>query len=185
MNKRAFAVILAAAGLVASACGSDDDSTAPTPVSKIVNLTATLTPAGEIGANLQGNPTGSGTFTATLDTSTNVLTYQATFAGLTSNVTLGHIHGPFPSGSANTAAALLNFDPAANLSPLAAGAVFNKGATSGVATGSATLSAATSITPAVNGDSLRKLILAGLTYVNIHTASNGGGEIRGQLTIKP
>src|SRR5438128_833592 len=104
---------------------------------------------------------------------------------MTSNVTLGHIHGPFPSGTANTAGALLNFDPTITNSPLAAGAVFNKGQTAGVATGSATLTAATTVTTTVNGDSLRKLILAGLTYVNIHTSTNGGGEIRGPLTIKP
>jgi hypothetical protein len=185
MNKRAVILFLAAAGtVIAAACGDDDDTTAPIVVSKIVNLTATLTPAGEPGP-LAGNPTGSGTFTATLDTSTNVLTYSTTFTGLTSNVTLGHIHGPFPSGTANTAAALLNFDPTITNSPLAAGAVFNKGATSGVATGSALLVPSTTLTTAVNGDSLKKLILAGLTYVNIHTQSNGGGEIRGQLTIKP
>jgi hypothetical protein len=33
----------------------------------------------------------------------------------------------------------------------------------------------------VNGDSLKKLLLAGKTYVNIHTTTNQGGEIRAQL----
>ena len=46
------------------------------------------------------------------------------------------------------------------------------------------LTSATPITPTINGDSLRKLLLAGLTYANIHTTVNGGGEIRGQITIK-
>lgn len=185
MNKRAVILFLAAAGTTAAIACGDDTTTAVVVPSKIVNLTATLTPAGEVGATLVGNPTGSGTFTATLDTSTKVLTYTATFTGLTSAVTLGHIHGPFPSGAANTAGPLLNFDPTITNSPLAAGAVFNKGGTSGVATGSTTLVASTNITTTVNGDSLRKLILAGLTYVNIHTQTNGGGEIRGQLTVKP
>ena len=47
------------------------------------------------------------------------------------------------------------------------------------------LSAATQITgtaaAGINGDSLKKLLFAGLTYANIHTSNNGGGEIRGQI----
>lgn len=190
MHPRA-ALIIAAAVVSATACGSDD-STTPTPptVSKIVNFTATLTPSGEVGATLAGNPTGSGTFTATLDTSTNVLTYQVTYTGLTSNVTLGHIHGPFTlGGTANTAAVILNFDPSAAgpagaANPLASGSAFAKGATSGTANGTVTLAATVPLSTTVNGDSLKKLMLAGLTYANIHTSSNGGGEVRGQITRK-
>ena len=183
MHSRLVLAVSLAAAVAAAACGSDNTTT-PTPVSKIVNFTATLTPAGEIGATLNGNPTGSGTFTATLDTSTNVFIYSVTFTGLTSNVTLGHIHAPFtPGGTANTAGAILNFDPAVNTF-LQSGAAFSKGATSGTATGTVTLTAATTLTTAINGDSLKKLLLAGLTYANIHTSSNGGGEIRGQITKK-
>jgi hypothetical protein len=187
MNRAAALTLAAALTTITTiaACGSSNDSTPPTPVSKIVNLTATLTPAGEIGANLNGNPQGSGTFTATLDTSTNVFTYNVQFTGLTSNVTLGHIHGPFtPGGTATSAGVILNFDPTVAGSPVP-GATFTKGATSGTASGTVTLNAATQIAAKVNGDSLKKLILAGLTYANIHTTANGGGEIRGQITVKP
>jgi len=181
-----FRLLVAAAVAVAvAACGSDSTTTTPTPVSKIVNFTATLTPAGETGATLVGNPTGSGTFTATLDTSTNVFTYTATYAGLTSNINNGHIHGPFiVGGTANTAGTILNFNPASTSA--APGAVFGGfgTGTSGTATGTITLNAATQITTTINGDSLKKLLLAGDTYVNIHTTSNPGGEIRGQVSIK-
>ena len=55
--------------------------------------------AGEIPANTS---TGSGTFTATLDTATNVFTYDITFSGLTSPVNNGHLHGPaFATANAN------------------------------------------------------------------------------------
>jgi hypothetical protein len=133
-----------------------------------------MTPANEPAVT--GNPTGSGTFTATLDTVTNVFTYSGSFSGLTSNINNGHIHGPFPSATATSAAALLNFNT------LPGGTFVGFGtATSGSVSGTVTLVASTVITQAVNGDSLKKLLLAGLTYVNIHTTTNGAGEIRGQL----
>jgi trimeric autotransporter adhesin len=152
-----------------------------TVVSKIVNFTASMTPAGELGANLNGNPTGSGTFTATLDTTTNVFTWNATFTGLTSNVNNGHIHGPFPSGTTNSANVILNFNPSAT-----PGATFTglNSATSGSATGTVTLNAALVFNANVNGDSLKKLLLANAAYVNIHTVSNPAGEIRGQISKK-
>jgi hypothetical protein len=187
MQNRVIPLILAAAVVTFVACGDDDDTTAP--VSKIVNLKATLTPANEPGT-LAGNPTGSGTFTATLDTSTGKFDYTVQFSGLTSNVNNGHIHGPFiPGSTATTAGVILNFDPAGT-APVITGATFAgfKTATSGSASGSITLNSGvafgTSAT-AIKGDSLTKLLLAGLTYVNIHTVSNGGGEIRGQITKTP
>jgi hypothetical protein len=188
MNKRAIALTIATAAIgVATACGSDSNGgTTTPPASKIVNFTAALTPAGELGATLAGNPTGSGTFTATLDTSTNVFTYSVAFTGLTTNVSLGHIHGPFvPGGGTNSAGVVLNFDPTAAGS--APNAVFTglKTATAGSATGTITLNSAVQFTATINGDSLRKLLLAGASYANIHTTTNGGGEIRGQIAIKP
>ena len=108
MLKRGITLTIFAALIVATACGSDDDTTSP-PVSKIVNFGATLSPANE--PSVAGNPTGSGTFTATLDTSTHVFTWTANFTGLTGNATLAHIHGPFPSGTSTSAGVLLNFDP--------------------------------------------------------------------------
>jgi hypothetical protein len=179
MKNGAISLVLAAATVALAACGSD--STTTPPVSKIVNLTATLSPANE--PSVTGNPTGSGTFTATLDTSTNVFTYSATFTGLTANASLGHIHGPFtPGGTSTSAGVILNFDPA-----VTPGVTFTglKTATSGTLSGTVTLNSSLQLTTTVNGDSLRKLILAGLTYVNIHTATNPGGEIRGQITKKP
>jgi hypothetical protein len=178
MKNGATTLVLAAAIVALAACGSDDTTA---PVSKIVNFTATLSPANE--PSVTGNPTGSGTFTATLDTSTNVFTYNFTFTGLTVAASLGHIHGPFtPGGTTTSAGVILNFDPA-----VTPGATFIgfKTATSGSGTGTVTLNSSLQLTTAVNGDSLRKLILAGLVYANIHTATNPGGEIRGQITKKP
>lgn len=169
MHKRFMLFTIAAAIVVVAACGKDSTA-APLVVSKIVKFTADMRATNEVPANAS---TGSGTFTATLDTSTNVFTYDITFTGLTSNVTLGHIHGPAAVG--------VNATTTINFASLP-GATFTTGATSGTAHGVVTLVAATAITAAVNGDSLKKLLFAGLTYANIHTSTNGGGEIRGQIT---
>jgi hypothetical protein len=168
---RAPILTLAAVAIVAAACGSDDSTTTPTPtpVSKIVTFKANLAGTNEVPANAS---TGTGTFTATLDTSTNVFTYDVVFSGLSANVTLGHIHGPALAGA--NAGTTINF---ASL----AGATFTVGATSGTAHGVTTLNAATPITSLMNGDSLKKLLFAGLAYANIHTSTNPGGEIRGQI----
>jgi len=184
MYKRAIALTLFAAAIVATACGDDDDTTQP--ISKIVHFSATMTPAGEPGP-LAGNPTGSGTFTATLDTSTNVFVWTGTFTGLTGNATLGHIHGPFLQGATGTAPVILNFDPAASTAAGFSGVTFTglKTAPSGSFSGQAILNASLPLSTAINGDSLRKLLLNNAAYVNIHTAANGGGEIRGQIIKQP
>jgi len=179
MRTRFIARTLASASVALAACGSDNPSTPA--VSKIVNFTAVLTPAGEVGATLKGSPAGSGTLTASLDTSTNVFTWDVEFAGLTSNVNNGHIHGPFPLGTATSAGVILNFNPTAI--PNATSATFTglNSATSGSAKGSIVLNAA-ALSGTVGADSLVKLLLSGEAYVNIHTVQNPGGEIRGQIT---
>ena len=86
------------------------------------------------------------------NSNTNVLTWKVTYSGLTGPATAGHIHGPAgPGQNAGVAVPFSNV----NANPV---------------TGQAT------ITPGQFGD-----LAAGLWYVNIHTAANPGGEIRGQL----
>ncbi len=165
MQNRGITLAIAAVVATIVACSSTTD-----PVSKIVTFKTTMNGAGEVPANAT---TGAGTFIATLDTSTNVFTYDVAFSGLTSSASAGHIHGP--------AAATASSGTTINFVSLA-GATFSVGATSGTGHGVATLSAANQITATINGDSLKKLLFAGLTYVNIHTSTNPGGEIRGQIT---
>jgi hypothetical protein len=172
MQNRGIPVFLAAVIIVAGACGGGS--------SAIGNVTGVGTNLQPFRATMNGpsevpatTSAGTGTFTATLDTVTNAFTYDITFTGLTSVAILAHIHGPATTTQAG--AAMLDFSSIP-------GGTFDFGMTSGRGHGALVLNASTSITPGVNGDSLRKLLFAGLAYVNIHTSNNAGGEIRGQIT---
>ena len=145
-----------------------------------------MTPGGEPGT-LSGNPTGNGTFTATLDTSTNTFIWTGTFTGLTANASLGHIHGPFLQGASGSVGVILNFDPTASTAAGFSGVTFTglKTAPNGSFSGTAILNSSILLGQSINGDSLRKLLLANATYVNIHTATNPSGEIRGQIIRQP
>jgi hypothetical protein len=161
------ALVLCLLGVAAvGACTEPDDDT--------ITFTATMNSAAEVPA-VGVASTGTGTFTGVLDEETNMFTYDLTFSGLTSNVNNGHIHGPADAGVA--ASPLINFNTLT-------GATFSFGQTSGTGHGQVLLTSATAITGTVNGDSLKKLLLAGKTYANIHTTSNPQGEIRGQITRK-
>lgn len=95
---------------------------------------------------------GSGTVTATYDDATKKLTWKGSYTGLSGPATAAHMHGPASPGK--NAGVMIPISPAT--SPLE---------------GSATLN-----------DDQAKALMAGDMYVNVHTATNKGGEIRGQLT---
>lgn len=117
---------------------------------KMVTFHATLDGAHQVP---KVTTKATGKATATLDTSTDMLSYDITYSGLSGAATGAHIHGPAPVGK--NAGVLVDFkDPVT--SPVK---------------GKVKLTAAQA-----------KDMLAGLTYVNIHTQAHKGGEIRGQLT---
>lgn len=98
--------------------------------------------------------TGKGMGTFTYDAAKHALTYNVTYEGLTGPAAAAHIHGPA--------------DPGANAPPV----VPFPSAASPI-TGTATLT-----------DAQAADLAAGKYYVNVHTAANKGGEIRGQIVKK-
>ena len=92
-----------------------------------------------------------------------------TFTDLSSSVTGGHIHGPTTSGG--TASFTQNASVLIGLDGLAG---WNSSRTAGGFTGTVTLDS----TQAAQ-------LLAGRFYINVHTSTNGSGEIRGNLVVVP
>jgi hypothetical protein len=96
---------------------------------------------------------GSGTADVTYDTQTKQLKWKVSYSGLSGPATAAHFHGPAEPGK--NAGVMI---PIQNI------------ATS-PAEGSATLT-----------DAQAADLMGGRLYVNVHTAANPGGEIRGQVT---
>jgi hypothetical protein len=96
---------------------------------------------------------GTGTADIDYDAATKKLSWKVTYSGLTGPATAAHFHGPAgPADKAGVAVAI----PNATTSPVEGSAM---------------------LTDAQAAD-----LTAGKYYVNIHTAANPGGEIRGQVT---
>ena len=96
---------------------------------------------------------GTGTADVDFDAASKKLTWKLTYSGLTGPASAAHFHGPAEAGkNAGVAVAIPN-------------------ATSSPAEGSATLT-----------DAQAADLMAGKYYINVHTAANPGGEIRGQVT---
>ena len=93
-----------------------------------------------------------GSVTAAYDDASKKLTWKGTYSGLTGPATAAHFHGPAAEGK--NAGVMVPISPN--------GPSFE---------GSATLN-----------DAQAKALMDGDMYVNVHTAANKGGEIRGQMT---
>jgi hypothetical protein len=160
MRVRALMFVVAVAGL--AACEEDTTTSGP-----FVTYTATLAGANERPTPITTSATGS--WTGTLDQSTNIMTYTLTWTGLTTISNNAHIHGPTPAAPA-TAGVIVDFN--------AGGRTLVHG-TSGTATG--TINFNDNMTATVSGDSLLKLLNTGFAYVNVHSTTNPGGEILGHI----
>jgi hypothetical protein len=110
-----------------------------------------------VALNAQNEPgsidsKGTGTAVVTYDTASKTLTWTVNFDGLTGPATMAHFHGPAAPGANAGVALMIGTNPT---SP---------------AKGSATLT-----------DAQAADLQGGRWYINIHTNTNKGGEIRGQV----
>jgi hypothetical protein len=168
MRSHALVLVTAlAATAVISACGSDKP-VGPT----VTTFNAALASTNE--RNNDGTPktiNSTATGTAVFTLTGNTMNFTITVANLTGAATASHIH----VGSANQNGAVVV--PFAITTGVTSGTLvtgsfdITTNPASGTGLGTATIS----------GDSLMKLINTGNAYVNVHTAANPAGEMRGQL----
>jgi hypothetical protein len=144
-----------------------------------VPLSTTLSGANEVP--VVPSP-GTGQALLTLDAAANALFINVTFSGLSANTSAAHIHCCAPLGT-NA--------PVATTVPAFPG--FPLGVTAGSYSQTLDLASAGSYNPVFvtnNGGTVASAeavliagLLAGNTYLNIHTTAFPGGEIRGQLRV--
>jgi hypothetical protein len=121
-----------------------------------MNFKADLKAASEVPPTTS---TGTGAATVTYDASTKTVTWQGSFSGLSGPATAAHIHGPAEAGKNAGVIVPLSQKDVPFTSPFQ---------------GTATL-------PDDKAAALGAALSGGQAYVNIHTAANPGGEVRGQL----
>jgi hypothetical protein len=98
---------------------------------------------------------GTGTAAMTLDTNSKLFSWNVDWSGLTGQVTVAHFHGPAAPDA-------------------------NAGVQVAISTDSNP-----SIGDAVISDLQIDDLLSGLWYINIHSTTSPGGEIRGQVNVVP
>ena len=151
------------------------------PTSQAQSFMAALSGPNESPAN--ASP---GTGTAYVTINGNTMRVQVTFSGLTGNTTASHIH-------ASTTAPFTGTTGVATTTPTFAG--FPTGVTSGSYDNTLDMTLASSYnsayitanggTPTTAEAALFAAIPTGKTYLNIHTSTFSGGEIRGFLIATP
>jgi len=132
------------------------------------------------------NSPGTGKALITIDAVANTMRVQTTFSGLVAGVTASHIHAPTAvagTGTAGVATTLPTFPG------------FPSGVTAGTYDQTFNMLLASSYNPSYvtnNGGTtasafaaLRAAISAGKAYLNIHSTTFPGGEIRGFLNLCP
>lgn len=125
----------------------------------ILEFASTLTTGQEVTAPILNGATPSGTAAMVLNTDTNAFAWVISFEGLSSNATLAHFHAAAPGVNGP-----VRVDIPSN-------SLFSGiGAVDGVFSGGLTLS-----------DAQETELTSGLWYINIHTVTNPGGELRGQV----
>lgn len=157
MKSKAYLLIIASFFLSSlSSCDKDDDPPVDTNIVKKTGLSV----SGNQEVPVKTTP-ASGTLDVTYDKSTKMLSFTVNWQSLTGNPTGAHIHGTAAKG----ANAGIKYD-FYSIFPTT---------TSGTFTNSVI----------VDGTKLKEdSLLAGFYYVNIHTPTNPGGEIRGQIEFK-
>lgn len=137
--------------------------------------------------------TGTGTFEASISRDGSEISYVLTFENLKSDARQAHIHLGWPQSNGSVVLWLCDSDgPGLPASPVASTPLCSQNSAPGdIKNGrvEGTLTAADLVAVPANGiagpadfGNVVDAIRSGLTYINVHTANIGAGEIRSQLS---
>jgi len=163
MTSSSIRTIVVAAGIISGVTAHASAQT--------YTLTATLTGAGE---NPAVNTGAFGSATVTVDMRNRTVTYEVTVYNLPSGVTASHIHAG-PIGTVGPV--VVPFAP-----PVPASNEFAFSGT--VKDTDFVINAGTQNIGIRSADDMFQAILGNNSYVNVHSAANPPGEIRGQLILQ-
>lgn len=134
--------------------------------------------------------TATGTFTATLNDAETEINYVLTFTDLQSDVRQAHIHIGYPQNAGNIVLWLCDSAAAPNpVSPFESTPLcvqndpndFRNGRVTGTLTAAEVVAQPANGIAAADWAEVVALVKGGYTYVNVHSASIGAGEIRSQI----
>ncbi len=149
--------VLVGAALGLAACSLLQPSSPKTETASGIAFEASLSGRDEVPP--ANSRTATGTARLEYDKARQLVSWDVKFSNLTSAATAAHIHGPAdPSSNAGVVLTL----PPRNMFPIVS-----------------PLQGSATVTDVQAAD-----LMAGKWYVNIHTAGNPNGEIRGQLIAK-
>ena len=158
-----FTALLALTTVTAVACDDEDEDVNGPPDTN--TFEADLTGAKERPTATTATATAHATFTSSTTGSTTTITYEVVVSGnLTGPLTAAHIHGPADENGIANPIVTLNITSSATTGTVVSGSFTSTGNT------------------AINMAQLLAHMEAGMTYVNLHTTANSGGEIRGQIS---
>lgn len=138
-----------------------------------VGMTATLHGESVKPAAVQTGAVGSFTGMLLSLRGDAVLEYSLDFSALSSAAERVHLHGP--AGADAVAGVIVEFDAL----PAGSQGTVSLGGKTG--TGSGVIDLLLPVTSTISGDSLHKLLHAGLVYMDVHTVLFPDGELRGQV----
>ncbi len=170
---RLSGLLLVALSVAVVGCDDDDDPITPDVPTQ---FTATLDDGNERPNPLTTttNATGRATFSVNPSGSIN---YTVWVSNTTSAVTVCHIHAGHDNAAGPVIITLCDPNPTT-------GAVTTE---TQVATGTIErgINATVKARSPIDLDALLAMMISGDAYVNVHTSTNGGGEVRGQIVPVP
>ncbi|MFT3788039.1 MAG: CHRD domain-containing protein [Tepidisphaeraceae bacterium] len=167
----ALGAAVASAALLSSSAGA-----------AVIVYTAALSGPAESPAN--ASP-GTGFSTVTIDTVADTMRVEVSFTGLTGTTTASHIHGPTAVAGAGTGG-VATITPTFTSFPLGVTSGtydFTYGLSTNPGTYNPAFVTANGGTATSARTAFLQALADGKAYLNIHTSTFGGGEIRGFLTV--